>query len=93
MSERVLSTGEAREAIRKMQEIINGPLLDQINALNTQGNRLSDPNVWDGGLARQFRTNWQQVYQKLNASKNALEELRRQIKQINDDIMQAGGNR
>jgi uncharacterized protein YukE len=93
MSDRVLSTGEARDAIRKMQDIINGSLLDQINALNAQGTRLSDPNVWDGQLARQFRSDWRQIYQKLTASKNALDDLRQQIKHINDDIMNSGGNR
>jgi hypothetical protein len=58
MPERVLSTAEAKQAIQKLQQIINGPLVEQIRALDTQGRVLSDPNVWDGNLAQQFRSEW-----------------------------------
>lgn len=52
---RVLSTDEAKEAIRQIQSIVNGGLTDQIQALDNQGQRLSAPDVWDGPLASQFR--------------------------------------
>jgi len=34
---RVLSTDEAKEAIRQIQSIVNGGLTDQIQALDNQG--------------------------------------------------------
>jgi uncharacterized protein YukE len=92
MSDRVLSSGQARDAIQKFQQIVNGPLLEQINALNNQGQLLSQPDVWDGNLARQFRGEWPGINQKLMATKNTLEELRGKVDQINQNIMQAGGN-
>ena len=92
MVQRVLSTETAKTSIVKMQNIINGPLLDQIEALNREGTTLSDSNVWDGQLAMQFRDGWQQTYTALTKAKNELEELRSKIKQINDNIMTAGGN-
>jgi len=92
MSERVLSTGEAKQAITKMQQIINGPLMEQIDALNREGQTLSDPNVWDGRLAQQFRNEWPQTHSTLLKTKEALEELRANSQRINQDIMTAGGN-
>ena len=55
---RVLSSEEARTAITQMQTIINGGLTEQIHSLDVQGQRLSDPNVWDGKLAMDFRARW-----------------------------------
>ena len=92
MPDRVLSTAQGREAITKMQQIINGPLLDQIEALNREGQILSDPNVWDGQLAQQFRGDWQETHQTLTKTKQALEELRANVQKINENIMTAGGN-
>jgi uncharacterized protein YukE len=92
MSDRVLSTAIAREAITRFQAIIQGPLLDQIVELNKQGMLLSEPNNWDGRLATEFRGYWSDANQKLVAIQHALEELRKQVAQINQNIMQAGGN-
>lgn len=92
MSDRVLSTITAKETITKMQQVINGPLLEQIQQLANQGNILSDPNVWDGQLAIQFRGRWPETHQQLVKTQQALEELRRNIEQINRNIMTAGGN-
>ncbi|NCC34667.1 MAG: pyrophosphorylase [Chloroflexia bacterium] len=92
MSDRVLSTATAREAIVAFQGIVNGPLLDQINQLNSKGQLLSQPDNWDGRLATEFRAHWSDTHQKLIAIQHALEELRMQIHQINQNIMQAGGN-
>jgi len=89
---RVLSTDAAKQSIQKMQQIINGPLLDQINSLNREGGILSDPNVWDGRLAQEFRTGWTEVNATLLRAKTQLEELRSQVQRINENIMQAGGN-
>lgn len=94
MSDRVLSTVEAEQAIKKMQQIINGPLIEQITQLNQQGQTLSNPNVWDGRLAQEFRnTWWPEMHKALVKAKEELEELRAKVQQINEDIMRAGGNR
>lgn len=93
MNDRVLSTSTARESITRFQSIVTGPLLQQIGDLNREGQTLSDPNNWDGRLASEFRSHWADTNQKLIATQRALEELRRQIAQINQNIMQAGGNR
>lgn len=90
--DRVVSTGEARESIKRFQDVVNGPLLDQINALDAEGKRLSDPNVWDGRLATEFRGKWVETNRTLMNMKNSLEELRTQLNTINQNIMQAGGN-
>ena len=92
MSDRVLSTMTAKETIVKMQQVINGPLVEQIQQLAQQGQTLSDPNVWDGQRAIDFRGRWPETHQALVKTKDALDELRRNIEQINKDIMHAGGN-
>ena len=92
MPDRVLSSGEARASIQRFQSVVNGPLLDQINALNREGQLLSDPNNWDGRLAQDFRATWPQTHQQLLRVKESLEELRQRASQINQNIMQAGGN-
>ena len=92
MADRVLSTAAARQAITKMQTIINGPLIEQIDALNREGQTLSDPNIWDGRLSQDFRSQWQETYANLQKTKTNLEELRANIQKINENIMTAGGN-
>lgn len=89
---RVLSTEEARASITQMQAIINGGLLEQIQSLDAQGQRLSDPNVWDGQLAAQFRGTWPETKRALDTMRTQLEELRAQVEAINRNIMTAGGN-
>lgn len=92
MADRVLSTLTARETIQRMQQIINGPLLEQIQQLANLGQTLSDPNVWDGNLATRFRGDWPQQHQQLRHAQETLERLRAQSQQINQNIMSAGGN-
>lgn len=89
---RVLSSEEARTAITQMQNIINGGLTEQIRNLDAQGQRLSDPNVWDGKLAADFRGKWPETNSTLNNVIQKLEELRNTVHSINSDIMSAGGN-
>jgi uncharacterized protein YukE len=74
-----------------MQQIVNGSLTEQIDALNREGQTLSDPNVWDGRLAQQFRSEWPQTHSALLKAKEAVEQLRANSQRINQDIMQAGG--
>ncbi|MCB9120421.1 MAG: hypothetical protein M9936_02500 [Caldilinea sp.] len=92
MSDRVLSTVTAKETITRMQQIISGPLMDQIQQLANLGQTLSDPNVWDGTLAIKFRGDWPQTHQTLKQAQEALEQLRANSQQINQNIMTAGGN-
>ena len=91
MADRVLSTTQARESITKMRSIIEGGLVEQITALHQQGTTLSDPNVWDGRLAAQFRGEWEQMHGTLTRVKEQLIQLQSNIKAINEDIEGAGG--
>ena len=89
---RVLSTEQAKSAINQVQSIINGGFTDQISALDAQGKILSDPNVWDGPLATQFRgSTWPETKAALDKARQELEELRTQLQKISQDIFAAGG--
>ena len=89
---RVLSTEEAKSAISQIQRIIQGGLNDQIQALDVQGQILSQPKVWDGPLAQQFRSEtWPQTKSALDKAQQELEELRAQLEKISRDIFTAGG--
>ena len=92
MAARVLSTDRAKTAIQQIQSIVNGGLTDQIAALDGQGKVLSDPNVWDGPLAQQFRDQiWPETKSALDRATRELEELRQQLQRIAQNIMTAGG--
>jgi uncharacterized protein YukE len=88
---RVLSTDAARTAISSLSAIINGGLADQITRLDQQGRQLSQPDVWDGGLAAQFRATWPQTSKTLQTVRAELDDLRQRVERINADIMAAGG--
>jgi uncharacterized protein YukE len=92
MAGRVLSTDTAKQSIQRMQTLVNGSLQEDINSLDSLGQTLSDPNVWDGRLAEQFRGDqWPSMKSALEQLKNQLDELRANIQQINENIMTAGG--
>lgn len=92
MSQRVLSTEQAKTSIKQVQAIINGGLAEQIGKLDQQGKTLSDPDVWDGPLAQQFRDQtWPETKSALDKAKQELDELRDQLEKISTNIMQAGG--
>ena len=89
---RVLSTEQAKSAIQQIQSIVNGGFTDQISQLDAQGRILSDPNVWDGPLAAQFRgSTWPETKAALDKAKQELEELRTQLNSISQNIFSAGG--
>lgn len=92
MSDRVLSTPAAREAIVKFGNIVKGDLENQVKALDREGKTLSDPNNWDGRLAGEFRAKWVQINATLLKMVASLEELKGDVQQINANIMEAGGN-
>ena len=92
MASRVLSSEQAKTAIQQMQSIINGGFTDQISQLDGQGKTLSDPNVWDGPLAEKFRgSTWPETKAALDKAKAELEDLRRQLNEISQNIFSAGG--
>lgn len=92
MAMRVLSTEAAKTAIVQVQSIVNGGLLDEITKLDQQGRTLSNPDVWDGPLAQQFRDGtWPQTKAALDKARTELDELRDQLQKIASNIMQAGG--
>ena len=92
MQDRVLATEAARDAVRQMQQITNGPLAEQIELLNRYGQLLCDHNVWDGMMAEQFRQEWPQHYHALRHTQETLDELRRNIERFMHNILIAGGN-
>ncbi|WP_207770222.1 pyrophosphorylase [Frankia canadensis] len=76
-----------------MQQIINSGLSQEIKNLEHEGQLLSDPNNWDGGLAVQFRTDiWPQTKTALDNAVTQLGLLQQKVSQINTDIMTAGGS-
>jgi uncharacterized protein YukE len=92
MPGRVLSTEQAKTSIQQVQAIINGGLAEQIDKLDKEGKTLSDPNVWDGPLAQQFRDQtWPETRSALEKAKQELDELRGQLQKISQNIMSAGG--
>jgi uncharacterized protein YukE len=91
-SGRVLSTKDASDAITLIKSIINNGLTEQLGQLDTQGQKLSQPDVWDGALAIQFRNDtWPQTNKALKKAKTELEELHKQLDKIANDIQSAGG--
>ncbi len=89
---RVLSTEAARTSIEKMRAIINNGLVEQVNQLAAEGRNLSQPEVWDGTLAAQFRGDWEVTEAALRNTNAELERLRDAVERINTNIMMAGGN-
>jgi uncharacterized protein YukE len=92
MAARVLSTEQAKTEIQQVQAIINGGLNEQIAKLDSQGKTLSNPDVWDGPLAQQFRDQtWPETKSALDRAHRELDELRNQLQKIAQNIMSAGG--
>ncbi len=93
MATRVLATPEAAAAIGQIESILNSGLTETIQSLNQQGGILSEPNVWDGNLADDFRGNvWPACSRALANAHTQLQELQGRLKTIHANIMQAGGN-
>ena len=92
MAGRVLSSEQAKSAIQQVQAIINGGLTEQISKLDGQGKILSNPDVWDGPLAQQFRDQtWPETKSALDRAHQELDQLRDQLQKISQNIMTAGG--
>ncbi|MBO0731266.1 MAG: hypothetical protein J2P57_18560 [Acidimicrobiaceae bacterium] len=93
MADRVLSTPEAKQAIAQIQNILNGQFIGSIQQLENQGQTLSEPNVWDGNLAQQFRSDtWPQTSSALKNAHTQLIQLQQELNKIAENIFHAGGN-
>lgn len=93
MATRVLATPEAATAITQIESILNSGLAQTIQNLNQQGQVLSEPNVWDGNLADDFRNNvWPACSRALSNAHTQLLDLQAKLKLIHQNIMEAGGN-
>ena len=93
VSDRVLSTETAKATIQRMEAILTSQLEQQVQQLEQHGQTLSDPNVWDGRAATEFRSNiWPQARAALDRTVQTLEDLRLAVQRVNTNIMTAGGN-
>ena len=92
MSQRVLTTVRAEQAIMSMKRIIDGGLADQLKALDAQCRILSDPSVWDGETAIKFRKDvWPATKAALDKARAQLDELRGSMGKVSGEIFKAGG--
>ena len=92
MAMRVLAGPEAIEKADVMRRVIEQGLVEQLATLNQAAGRLSDPNVWDGPHAVQFRGVWGEVAPRLEAARADLADLRNRIDAICGEILVAGGS-
>lgn len=91
MSTRVLAGPEAVESANRMRATIESGLDEQLTALEAAAARLSDPNVWDGPHAQQFRGMWQEIGPRLRQAQADLAQMRHWIQSVADSILAAGG--
>ena len=92
MSMRVLAGPEAIEQANRMRQTIESGLDAQLVALEQAAGRLSDPNVWDGPHAVQFRGLWADVAPRLRQAQGDLAQLRAWVQNVADSILAAGGS-
>lgn len=88
----VLSTDQAATTIQQMQSLLSGDLTTNLQTLINLGNTLSEPTVWDGQLAVQFRGSWPGTSRQLQATLADLGQLAQQLMTIHTNIFVAGGN-
>jgi uncharacterized protein YukE len=91
MSTVIKSTPEAIEAIHRMRSVIDGGLVEQLNALQREGGVLAEPFNWDGPLALQFRDTWPGLHGDLVRMQQELARLNTDLRTIQADIQLAGG--
>jgi hypothetical protein len=91
MSMRVLAGPEAVEAANRMRQTVESGLDAELSALEVAAGRLSDPNVWDGPHAVQFRSLWGEMAPRLRQSQADLAQLRTWVQGVADSILLAGG--
>lgn len=89
-SARVLATQDAKAAAGQLVQL-SGQLKEEITKVTAQGDKLADQNQWDGKLAQQWRTDWQNDKKQLQAAAQQLDALEKRAKQAVEAIIQAGG--
>lgn len=87
----VKSSPEALEAIRQMQNTINGGLMDAVTSLMRYGDSLNLDN-FAGSKADEFYSEWPNTKTALTNAKSALENMSNDIMTVNTNIQTAGGN-
>lgn len=92
MSMRVLAGPEAVESANRMRQTIEAGLDAELSSLEAAATRLSDPNVWDGPHAVQFREVWRDMSPRLRRAQTDLAELRNWVQTVADSILVAGGS-
>ncbi len=89
-SGRVLATQDARASAGQLVQL-SGQLRDEIGKVVAQGDKLADPNQWDGKLAQTWRSDWGNDKKQLQTAAQQLDALEKRAKQAVDAIIQAGG--
>lgn len=90
MATRVLATQDAKTAATQLVQL-SGQLKDEIQKVIAQGNKLAQPDQWDGQLAQTWRTDWDNDQKQLQNSAQQLDSLQKRAQQAVDAIIQAGG--
>lgn len=92
MSMRVLAGPEAIEQASRMRHTIESGLDAQLADLESSASCLSDPNVWDGPHAVEFRGLWADIAPRLRQAQVDLGDLRNWVQAVADSILVAGGS-
>jgi Alpha/beta hydrolase len=92
MSQRVVGTDRALQAVQEMRRLLAGDLGDRLRQLDQHGRRLGRPDVWEGPEAARFRQGlWPGASAMIGRVLAQLDRLARQAERINRDILAAGG--
>ena len=82
----------AHDASRHFRTIVNGGFRQSIDDLTKAGHTLSDPNVWSGRHAAEFRSAWHTAQGDLHKIKQALDDFHTRFDSVLKAIAEAGGN-
>jgi hypothetical protein len=88
-SGRVLATQDAKTAANQLVQSSH-QLQTEIQKVIAQGDKLADPNQWDGQKAQQWRGEWNTDKGQLQKSVQQLDTLEQKAKQVVEAIIQAG---
>jgi uncharacterized protein YukE len=79
--------------VTQLRTAIDGSLGDTLATIKQSGDTLAQPDVWDGTLASDFRSNtWPAVVSALNNMQTQLGNLHQKLNSIQTNIQEAGGN-
>lgn len=90
VSQRVLATEKAEAAAKQLGEIL-GNVTAQLVQLKQAGQRLSNPGVWAGPMADQFRlSHWPQMSMTLDSSLSQMQRLGTASSAVIATVIEAG---